>query len=74
MRIDFDHRIAHIKDSKNGRPRRVGLVDSVIQELEKLETIPKPRGKKATGICEQNSFWKSRHQEGMACCVKTGKH
>ena len=34
--IDFDNRIAHIKDSKNGQPRRVGLVDSVIQELKKL--------------------------------------
>lgn len=34
--IDFDNRIAHIKDSKNGQPRRVGLVDSVIQELKQL--------------------------------------
>ncbi len=34
--IDFDHRIAHIKDSKNGQPRRVGLVDSAIQELRTL--------------------------------------
>jgi integrase len=37
--IDFDNRIAHIKDSKNGQPRRVGLVDSVIQELKKLYQI-----------------------------------
>lgn len=34
--IDFDNRIAHIKDSKNGQPRRVGLVDSVIEELKNL--------------------------------------
>lgn len=34
--IDFDNRIAHIKNSKNGRPRRVGLVNSVIQELKHL--------------------------------------
>lgn len=34
--IDFDNRLVHIKDSKNGQPRRVGLVDSVIQELRKL--------------------------------------
>lgn len=34
--IDFDNKIAHIQDSKNGRPRRVGLVDSVIQELKNL--------------------------------------
>ncbi len=34
--IDFDHRVAHIKDSKNGHPRRVALVPSVIKELEAL--------------------------------------
>jgi integrase len=34
--IDFDNRIMHIKDSKNGQPRRVGLVYSVIAELKKL--------------------------------------
>lgn len=34
--IDFENRFAHIKDSKNGRPRRVGLVDSVIHELKRL--------------------------------------
>lgn len=34
--IDFDNRIAHIKDSKNGQARRVGLVESVLQELKKL--------------------------------------
>lgn len=34
--IDFDNRIAHIKDSKNGQPRKGGLVESVIQELKKL--------------------------------------
>lgn len=34
--IDFDNRIAYIKDSKNGQPRRVGLVDTVIQELKSL--------------------------------------
>lgn len=34
--IDFDNRITHIKDSKNGQPRRVGHVGSVIQELKQL--------------------------------------
>lgn len=37
--IDFDNRLAHIKDSKNGHPRRVGLVDSVIQELKRLYRV-----------------------------------
>jgi integrase len=34
--VDFDNRIAQIKDSKNGKPRKIGLVDSVIRELKKL--------------------------------------
>jgi integrase len=34
--IDFANGIAHIRDSKNGQPRRVGLVGSVIEELKKL--------------------------------------
>jgi integrase len=34
--IDFNNKIARIKDSKNGRPRRVGLVNSVIEELKRL--------------------------------------
>jgi len=37
--IDFNNKIAHIKDSKNGRPRRVGLVKSVIEELKRLFTL-----------------------------------
>ncbi len=35
--ISLEKRLAHIKDSKNGRPRRIALVDSVIQELRKLQ-------------------------------------
>ena len=34
--IDFDNQIALIKDSKNGKPRRIGLVNSVVQELCQL--------------------------------------
>lgn len=37
--IDFENRFAHIKVSKNGRPRRVGLVESVIQELKRLYEV-----------------------------------
>lgn len=34
--IDFQNGIAHIKDSKNGRSRRVACVDSVMEEIKKL--------------------------------------
>jgi len=37
--IDFEKRLAHIRDSKNGKPRRVGLVDSVLNELKKYLMI-----------------------------------
>lgn len=34
--IDFKNRLASIKDSKNGRPRKIGLVDSVLKELKQI--------------------------------------
>ncbi len=37
--IDFNNRFAHIKDSKNGKPRRVGLMHSVIEELKRLYNL-----------------------------------
>lgn len=40
--IDFNNKIAHIKDSKNGRPRRVGLVNSVIEELKRIFILRDP--------------------------------
>lgn len=41
--IHFDIRIAHIKDSKNGRSRNIGLVGSVINELKKIYDKRDPR-------------------------------
>lgn len=41
--IHFGIRIASIKDSKNGHSRNVGLVDSVIIELEKIYDQRDPR-------------------------------
>jgi len=40
--IDFENGLAHIKDSKNGRPRCVGLVKSVVQELKRLYNMRDP--------------------------------
>lgn len=34
--IDFDNRLACIRDSKNGRPRKIGLVAAVINELKHI--------------------------------------
>lgn len=41
--IDFTNKIAHIRDSKNGRPRQVGLVDSVIDQLKSLTQSRDPK-------------------------------
>ena len=63
--IDFDNRIAHIKDSKNGRPRRVGLVDSVIEELKNIfehRDVKKPlvfASKTAFGKIDIKKAWHS---------------
>ncbi len=34
--IDFDHRIACLKETKNGRPRSIFLAEAVVAELQKL--------------------------------------
>lgn len=43
--IDFENRLAHIRDSKNGRSRRIPLVNSVIQELEIIFRLRDPHKK-----------------------------
>ena len=40
--IDFDNKIALIKESKNGRSRFVPLMESVIVELRKLQSVRDP--------------------------------
>lgn len=61
--IDFDNRIAHIKDSKNGQARKVGLVESVIQKLKKLNqnhNVKKPlvfASKTAFGKIDIKKAW-----------------
>ena len=66
--IDFDNRIAHIKDSKNGHPRNIGLVDSVIEELKKIYDQRDPRknlvfaSKTAFGIVDIKKSWNTAIQ------------
>ena len=54
--IDFENRLALIKDSKNGRPRRIGLVKSVIEELRKLWNMRDP--KKSLVFASKTAFGK----------------
>jgi integrase len=63
--IDFENFFAHIKDSKNGHPRRVGLVKSVIQELKQLYAMRDPlksiifASKTAFGRIDIKKAWQS---------------
>jgi len=40
--IDFKNQLAHLKETKNGRPRSVPLVDEVIEELKRLHKAKNP--------------------------------
>lgn len=40
--IDFKNQLAHLKETKNGRPRSVPLVDEVIEELKRLHEAKNP--------------------------------
>lgn len=63
--IDFGARLAHIKDSKNGRPRRIALVDAVISELKILHEHRNPAkplvfaSKTAFGELDIKKAWES---------------
>lgn len=63
--IDFENQFAHIKVSKNGRPRRVGLVNSVIKELKYLYSARDPAktnvfaSKTAFGRLDIKKAWQS---------------
>ncbi len=67
--IDFDRRLAHIKDSKNGRPRRIGLVESVIVELKSIWEKRDPlkplvfASKTAFGTIDIKKAWQSALQK-----------
>ncbi len=41
--IDFQNRIANIKETKNGRPRSIALCDPVIEELRSLYELRNPQ-------------------------------
>lgn len=40
--IDFDNKMAHLKETKNGKPRSIALVDPIIEELRRLYSLRNP--------------------------------
>ena len=61
--VDFENKLAYLKETKNGRPRSISLADPVIDELKEL--LPKTQSRKSLGICQQDSLWQSRPQESL---------
>lgn len=40
--VDFDNKLAYLKETKNGRPRSISLADTVIDELKVLYQVRNP--------------------------------
>lgn len=63
--IDFENKLAYLKETKNGRPRSIALVDSVIEELQTLyqkRNSAKPlvfASKTAFGKIDLKKAWKA---------------
>lgn len=73
--IDFQNRIAYIKESKNGRPRSIALCDPVVEELQKLHAIRNPQkplvfaSKTAFGRIDIKKSWQlALKRAGIANC------
>lgn len=62
--IDFDNKLAYLKETKNGRPRSIALADSVIEELKELHKKRDPKkslvfaSKTAFGRVDIKKAWK----------------
>jgi len=62
--VDFENKLAHIKETKNGRPRSIPLSEPVFGELKKLYEVRNPSktlvfaSKTAFGRVEVKKAWK----------------
>ncbi|HEY4832289.1 MAG TPA: site-specific integrase [Waddliaceae bacterium] len=54
--MDLEAHIAHIKESKNGRPRSVPLVSEIVEELKKLYNVRNPA--KTLAFASKTAFGK----------------
>lgn len=52
--VDFNNRLAYLKETKNGRPRSIALADSVIEELKEL--YEKRDSKKSLVFASKTAF------------------
>jgi integrase len=62
--VDFDNKLAYLKETKNGRPRSISLADAVIDELKNLYQARNPKkplvfaSKTAFGRIDIKKAWK----------------
>ena len=66
--IDFENKLAHFKETKNGRPRSIALVDSVIEELKKL--YQSRQSNKALVFASRTAFGKIDIKKGWTEALK----
>ncbi len=73
--VDFDNKLAYLKETKNGKPRSIALVDAVIEELQTLyqqRNSVKPlvfASKTAFGKIDLKKAWKAAlDRAGIADC------
>jgi integrase len=73
--IDFDNKIAYLKETKNGRPRSIPFSDLVIQELQKLYESRNPQkplvfaSKTAFGRVDVKKAWQQAlKRAGISGC------
>lgn len=73
--IDFENKLAHLRETKNGRPRSISLADPVIDELKKLFEQRNPQkplvfaSKTAFGKTDLKKAWKKAlTRAGIAHC------
>jgi integrase len=80
--IDFDNKLAYLKETKNGRPRSIALSDPVINELRKIHEARHPlkplvfASKTAFGRIDIKKAWQQalKRAEIYNCCAHDMRH
>ena len=68
--IDFENKLAYLKETKNGRPRSISLADSVIAEL--LQLYQKQNPTKPLVFASKTAFGKVDLKKAWQEALKAG--
>jgi len=79
--IDFENKLAYLKETKNGRPRSISLSDPVIAELRRLHQSRNPlkslvfASKTAFGRVDIKKAWRTALKKAKTfCCAHDMRH